>query len=190
MSLLTTSAGYKPFRYPWAYEAWKLQQQLHWLPDEVPLAEDVKDWKIKLSDKDKNLITQIFRFFTQADIDVNDCYMDKYARIFKPVEVKMMLSAISNIETVHIDAYSHLLDTLGMPESEYKAFMEYQQMVDKHEYTNQIGTDTPMGIAETLAVYGGFTEGLQLFASFAILLNFPRFNKLKGMGQIITWSVN
>ena len=43
-------------------------------------------------------------------------------------------------------------------------------------------------IAKTLAVFGGFTEGLQLFASFAILLNFPRFNKMKGMGQIVTWS--
>jgi ribonucleoside-diphosphate reductase beta chain len=44
-------------------------------------------------------------------------------------------------------------------------------------------------IAKTLAAFGAFTEGLQLFASFAILLNFPRFNKLKGMGQIVSWSV-
>ena len=40
-----------------------------------------------------------------------------------------------------------------------------------------------------MAVFSAFTEGLQLFASFAILLNFPRFNKMKGMGQIVTWSV-
>jgi ribonucleoside-diphosphate reductase beta chain len=44
-------------------------------------------------------------------------------------------------------------------------------------------------IARTLAAFGAFTEGLQLFASFAILLNFPRFGKMKGMGQIVTWSV-
>ena len=43
-------------------------------------------------------------------------------------------------------------------------------------------------IAKTVAVFSAF-EGLQLFASFAILLNFPRHNKLKGMGQIVTWSV-
>jgi ribonucleoside-diphosphate reductase beta chain len=41
----------------------------------------------------------------------------------------------------------------------------------------------------TMAVFSAFTEGLQLFASFAILLNFPRHNKMKGMGQIVTWSV-
>jgi ribonucleoside-diphosphate reductase beta chain len=44
-------------------------------------------------------------------------------------------------------------------------------------------------IAKTMALFGAFTEGLQLFASFAILMNFPRFNKMKGMGQIVTWSV-
>ena len=49
-------------------------------------------------------------------------------------------------------------------------------------------TKTKVNIAKTLAIFGGFTEGLQLFASFAILLNFPRFNKMKGMGQIVTWS--
>jgi ribonucleoside-diphosphate reductase beta chain len=44
-------------------------------------------------------------------------------------------------------------------------------------------------IAKTMAMFGAFTEGLQLFASFAILMNFPRFNKMKGMGQIVSWSV-
>jgi ribonucleoside-diphosphate reductase beta chain len=53
----------------------------------------------------------------------------------------------------------------------------------------QWGVDTKEDIAKTLAVFGAFTEGLQLFASFAILLNFQRFNKMKGMGQIVTWSV-
>ena len=189
MSLLDANPVYKPFSYPWAYDAWKLQQQLHWLPQEVPLADDVKDWKYNLSPGEKHLLTQIFRFFTQADIEVNNCYMKHYSQVFKPTEVQMMLSAFSNMETIHIDAYSHLLDTIGMPEAEYQAFMKYKQMKDKYDYMQRFGVKTPRDIALTLAVFGAFTEGLQLFASFAILLNFPRFNKMKGMGQIITWSV-
>ena len=51
------------------------------------------------------------------------------------------------------------------------------------------GIDKDEDIARTLAMFGGFTEGLQLFASFAMLMNFPRFNKMKGMGQIVSWSV-
>ncbi|MGD9967745.1 MAG: ribonucleotide-diphosphate reductase subunit beta [Hyphomonadaceae bacterium] len=187
--LRTPSIGYKPFRYPWAYEFWRRQQQVHWVPEEVPLGEDVKDWASKLNDQERNLLTQIFRFFTQADVEVNDNYMERYARVFRPTEIKMMLSAFSNIETVHIAAYALLLETIGMPETEFQAFMEYQALRDKHDYMQKFGVETDADILRTVAMFGAFTEGLQLFASFAMLMNFPRFNKMKGMGQIVTWSV-
>ena len=189
MSLLKAKSVYKPFAYPWAYDAWLTQQRIHWLPEEVPLADDVKDWQAKLSDGEKNLLTQIFRFFTQSDIEVNNCYMKHYANVFKPTEVQMMLAAFSNMETIHISAYSHLLDTIGMPEAEYSAFLHYKAMRDKFDVMQRFDTSSVHNTALTLAVFGAFTEGLQLFASFAILLNFPRFNKMKGMGQIVSWSV-
>jgi ribonucleoside-diphosphate reductase beta chain len=187
--LLTPSRAYKPFRYPWAYDFWKRQQQTHWIPEEVPLGEDCKDWASKLNDQERNLLTQIFRFFTQSDIEVNDNYMERYGRVFKPTEVKMMMAAFSNMETVHIAAYALLLETIGMPESEFGAFLEFQAMRDKHDYMSKFGIETEADVARTLAMFGGFTEGLQLFASFAMLMNFPRFNKMKGMGQIVSWSV-
>ena len=187
--LLTSNPVYKPFRYPWAYEAWLQQQRIHWLPEEVPLADDVKDWQKNLTQSERNLLTQIFRFFTQADVEVNNCYMKHYSQVFKPTEVLMMMSAFSNIETVHIAAYSHLLDTIGMPEIEYTAFLKYKEMKDKYDYMQSFSVANKTEIAKTLAAFGAFTEGLQLFASFAILMNFPRFNKMKGMGQIVSWSV-
>ncbi|MFZ4763084.1 MAG: ribonucleotide-diphosphate reductase subunit beta [Alphaproteobacteria bacterium] len=188
-NLLKGNHVYKPFKYPWAYEAWLMQQRIHWLPEEVPLADDIKDWRHKLSESERNLLTQIFRFFTQADVEVNNCYMRHYSRVFAPTEIQMMLAAFSNIETVHIAAYSHLLDTIGMPETEYSAFLHYKEMKDKYDYMQGFNVDSKEDIALTLAVFGAFTEGLQLFASFAILMNFPRFNKMKGMGQIVSWSV-
>ena len=189
MSLLEERLVYKPFKYPWAYEAWLKQQRIHWLPEEVPLAEDVKDWEKNLTPPEKNLLTQIFRFFVQADVEVNNCYMKHYSRVFKPTEVQMMLGAFSNTETIHIAAYSHLLDTIGMAEVEYSAFLEYEAMKDKFDYMRLWGVDSKEDIAKTLAVFGAFTEGVQLFASFAVLMNFPRHNRMKGMGQIVTWSV-
>ncbi|MBV8593038.1 MAG: ribonucleotide-diphosphate reductase subunit beta, partial [Caulobacteraceae bacterium] len=187
--LLTASFAYKPFRYPWAYDFWKRQQQVHWMPEEVPLGEDCKDWAAKLNDRERNLLTQIFRFFTQSDVEVNDNYMERYARVFKPTEVKMMLAAFSNMETIHIAAYALLLETIGMPEAEFGAFLELEAMKAKHDYMANFGIASHGDIARTLAMFGGFTEGLQLFASFAMLMNFPRFNKMKGMGQIVSWSV-
>lgn len=186
---MTSSHSYKPFRYPWAHDFWKKQQQVHWMPEEVPLGEDCKDWATKLNDQERNLLTQIFRFFTQSDVEVNDNYMERYARVFKPTEVKMMLSAFSNMETIHIAAYALLLETIGMPDSEFSAFMEYEAMKAKHDYMQEFGVETNEDILRTLAMFGAFTEGLQLFASFAMLMNFPRFNKMKGMGQIVSWSV-
>ena len=187
--LLTPSFAYKPFKYPWAFEYWKRQQQVHWMPEEVPLGEDLKDWAGKLNDRERNLLTQIFRFFTQSDVEVNDNYMERYSRVFKPTEVKMMLAAFSNMETIHIAAYALLLETIGMPDAEFTAFLDYQAMRDKHDYMQEFGVKSHADIARTLAMFGGFTEGLQLFASFAMLMNFPRHNKMKGMGQIVSWSV-
>jgi ribonucleoside-diphosphate reductase beta chain len=187
--LLIPSGSYKPFRYPWAIEFWRRQNQIHWMPEEVPLGEDCKDWATKLTDSERNLLTQIFRFFTQSDIEVNDNYMERYGRVFRPTEIKMMLSSFSNMETVHVAAYALLLETIGMPDSEFSSFMEYQAMKDKHDFMQTFGVDSHEDVARTLAMFGAFTEGLQLFASFAMLMNFPRFNKMKGMGQIVSWSV-
>jgi len=180
---------YKPFRYPWAFEAWQMQQRIHWLPDEVPMSDDLKDWSKKLTVAEKNLLTQIFRFFTQMDIGVNNCYMQYYGRLFQPIEIRMMLSAFSNIETVHIQGYSYLLETLGIPEVEYQAFLEYKAMSDKWDLMQNFGGESLQEIALTLAHFSGFGEGVQLFASFVMLMNFPRFNKMKGMGQIVSWSI-
>lgn len=187
--LMLPSKTYKPFRYPWAIEFWRRQQQIHWMPEEVPLGEDCKDWAHHLSDAERNLLTQVFRFFTQSDVEVQDNYLERYALVFKPTEIKMMLAAFSNMETVHIVAYALLLETLGMPDSEFAAFMDYEAMRDKHDFMQEFGVANEGDILRTLAMFGGFTEGLQLFASFAILLNFPRHNKMRGMGQIVSWSV-
>ncbi len=190
MSLLDTRDYYKPFDNPWMFDYYSQQNQMHWFPEDVPLHNDVKDWK-DLGESEKNLLTQIFRLFTQSDVDVSSGYVDRYMKIFKKPEARMMMGAFNNMESIHQHAYSLLLDTVGMPEVEYKAFSEYEAMADKHEYVDSVrvtkGDKT--SIAKALAIYSAFTEGLQLFSSFIILLNFPRFGKMKGMGQIITYSI-
>ena len=190
MSLLATRDYYKPFDYPWMFDYYSQQNQMHWFPEDVPLHNDVKDWQ-SLDDNERNLLTQIFRLFTQSDVDVSSGYVDRYMRIFKKPEARMMMGAFNNMESIHQHAYSLLLDTVGMPEIEYKAFAEYEAMADKHEYIDNVKVTKgdKRSIAKALAVYSGFTEGLQLFSSFIVLLNFPRFGKMKGMGQIITYSI-
>ena len=190
MSLLATRDYYKPFDYPWMFDYYSQQNQMHWFPEDVPLHNDVKDWQ-SLDDNERNLLTQIFRLFTQSDVDVSSGYVDRYMRIFKKPEARMMMGAFNNMESIHQHAYSLLLDTVGMPEIEYKAFAEYEAMADKHEYIDNVKVTKgdKRSIAKALAVYSGFTEGLQLFSSFIVLLNFPRFGKMIGMGLLITYSI-
>jgi len=182
---------FKPFNYPWAYDAWLKHEQSHWLHTEVPMLEDVQDWKKKLTVEEKQFLTHIFRFFTQGDIDVAGGYVNNYLPHFPQPEVRMMLAGFAAREALHIAAYSHLIETLGLPESMYNQFLEYQEMKDKHDYVLEISSKngTTESTATHIAVFSAFTEGMQLFSSFIMLLNFPRNGKMRGMGQIVTWSI-
>lgn len=180
---------FKPFQYPWSYEAWLQHEQSHWLHTEVPMIEDVKDWKNNLSDKERHFLTQIFRFFTQGDISVAGGYVKNYLPVFPQPEIRMMLLGFAAREALHIAAYSHLIETLGMPEATYNEFLEYSAMKEKHDYVESFIAQDETTIAQQIAVFSAFTEGMQLFSSFIMLLNFPRHGKMKGMGQIISWSI-
>ena len=178
MSLFKERVHYKPFEYEWAFEAYDMQQKMHWLPSEVPLHEDVRDWNSKLTKQEKNLINQILKFFTQGDVDIAQAYLDNYIPKFKPPEIRMMLSAIATSEANHAHSYSLLNDTIGLPESDYKAFQEYKEMSDKHNYLFDSKGKGISGLAREIACFSAFGEGLQLFASFVMLLNFQRFGKM------------
>ena len=188
-SLFEPREYYKPFEYPKAYEFYEMHEKMHWVPTEVPLHQDVLDWKNKLTDPERHFLTAIFRLFTQSDVDVAGAYANKYIPLFPKPELRMMLLSFAAREAVHIQAYSHLIDTIGMPESTYKQFMEYEAMREKHEFIEGfMGTDEKQ-IVQQIAAFSAFTEGMQLFSSFIMLLNFTRFNKMNGMGQIIAWSI-
>jgi len=176
---------FKPFKYPWAYDAWLQHEQSHWLHTEVPMSEDVKDYK-KLSSNEQEFLTKILRFFVQGDLDIGSGYHDHYIPVFKQPEVRMMMSGFAGREALHVAAYAHLIETLGLPESTYNEFLQYKEMVEKHDYINNLSA-APM--AEKIAAISAFGEGMQLFSSFVMLLNFARNGKLKGLGQIIAWSI-
>ena len=166
-------------------------EQSHWLHTELPMLEDEKDWKKKLKPEEKKFLTHIFRFFTQGDIDVAGGYVNNYLPYFPQPEVRMMLLGFAAREALHIAAYSHLIETLGLPDTTYNEFMEYAAMKEKHDYILNISgqNTTKENTATHIATFSAFTEGMQLFSSFIMLLNFPRHGKMKGMGQIVTWSI-
>lgn len=188
MSLLQPSKTYKPFLYPWAVELAKKHEEIHWIEDEAELSEDVQDWKTKLSEDEKEFITQVLRLFTQSDVQVGENYHELLIPRFKNNEVRNMLSSFASREAVHQRAYALLNDTLGLPDEEYHKFLEYKEMADKIDFMKEGDCNSKTGLALALA-QSVFNEGLSVFASFVMLLNFQRFGKMKGMGTIVEWSI-
>jgi ribonucleoside-diphosphate reductase beta chain len=166
----------------------KKHEEIHWIEDEAELSEDVQDWKTKLTAEEKEFITQVLRLFTQSDVQVGENYHELLIPKFKNNEIRNMLSSFASREGVHQRAYALLNDTLGLPDEEYHAFLEYKEMADKIEFMSKGNISNHTGLALALA-QSVFNEGMSLFASFVMLLNFQRFGKMKGMGTIVEWSI-
>ena len=189
MSIFDQAVSLRPMKYDWAFDYFRTHEQMHWTVEEIPLHEDIKDWRLRMTPDEINLCTQILRFFTQGDVDVAQAYYDKLIPNFRRPELRMMMGSFANREGTHIDGYSMLIETLGMPEVEHLAFLNIPAMADKHNYMEQFDITDVRSVAKAIAAYNGFTEGLQLFSSFAMLLNFQRFGKMKQMCTVVEWSI-
>lgn len=187
MGMTNRRSTYAPFEYPQAHEYWLKQQQAHWLHTEISMAGDVQDWSTSLSASEKNVVGNILKGFTQTEVIVNDYWGRRVSKWFPKPEIAGMAAAFANMETIHAAAYSLLDESLGT--GNYTAFLDEPSAEAKISNLISTSANDARGIAKSLAVFSAFAEGVQLFSSFAVLMNFSRFNKLKGVGQIVAFSV-
>jgi ribonucleoside-diphosphate reductase beta chain len=183
---------YKPFEYPQAADYWMKQQQAHWLPSEVPMMSDINDWKQNLTKTEKNIIGSILKGFAQTETVVNDYWSGLVTKWFRKPEIIAMATTFGAFETIHAEAYSLLNEELGL--DDFSEFLEDETTMAKIENLMSVrdsfnGERNWHEIAKSLAVFSAFTEGVNLFSSFAVLLSFKMRNKLKGVGQIVEWSI-
>jgi ribonucleoside-diphosphate reductase beta chain len=187
MSLIKERNYYKPFEYQTAFEFYKDQHRAHWLADEIPLASDLNDWKLKLSETEKNLIGNILKSFAQTEVHVNDYWSSKVSQWFPKPEIVAMTSTFGAFEAIHAEAYARLNEELGL--DDFQAFLEDEAAKNKIERLLETKSETLEEKAQSLAIFSAFTEGVNLFSSFAILMSFQLRNLMKGTGQIVEWSV-
>jgi len=178
---------YKPFEYQDAFDFYKNQHRAHWLADEVPLASDLNDWKLKLNESEKNLIGNILKSFAQTEVHVNDYWSTKVSIWFPKPEIQAMARVFADFESIHAEAYARLNEELGL--DDFKAFLEDETSKNKIERLIEVPGNTIEEKAVSLAIFSAFTEGVNLFSSFAILMSFQLRNLMKGTGQIVEWSV-
>lgn len=183
---------YKPFEYPEAFDFWMKQQQAHWIHTEVPMMSDVNDWKQNLNNTEKNIVGSILKGFAQTETVVNDYWSGLVTKWFRKPEIVAMAVTFGAFETIHAEAYSLLNEELGL--DDFSEFLEDEATMAKIEAIMNV-RDSHNGEpdwherAKSLAVFSAFTEGVNLFSSFAILLSFKMRNLLKGVGQIVEWSI-
>ena len=178
---------YKPFEYQDAFNFYKDQHRAHWLADEVPLASDLNDWKLKLTEPEKNLIGNILKSFAQTKVHVNDYWSTKVSIWFPKPEIQAMARVFADFESIHAEAYARLNEELGL--DDFQAFLEDETSKNKIERLIEVPGTTIEEKAVSLAIFSAFTEGVNLFSSFAILMSFQLRNLMKGTGQIVEWSV-
>lgn len=190
MSGLTEySKTYKPFAYPDYVNKAIEHDKSHWGEWEADLQEDVRQWKMgEITQDEKYHITSILRLFTQSDVVVGGSYVDVFLPRIKNNEARMMLLSFAQRESIHQRAYALLNDTLGLAEEEYASFMKYQELSDKVEFMQKFDPDTKEGFGRALA-RTVCNEGLSLFSAFVMLLNYQRQGKMKGMCEIVEWSI-
>lgn len=186
-SLLSPRATYAPFEYQQAYSYWELQQQSHWLHTEINMSSDISDWKMNLSEAEKQVIGQVLKGFTQSEVFIQEYWSQMVAKWFKKPEIQMMSAAFASMESVHAVSYAYLNQSLGL--EDFSAFLHEPTAKAKIDRLITTKGKSKEEIARSLAIFSAFNEGVSLFSSFAILLNFSRFNKLKGVGQIIGFSI-
>ena len=183
---------YKPFEYPKAFDYWLKQHQAHWLHTEVPMMSDVNDWKQNLNENEKNIIGSILKGFAQTETVVNDYWTGLVTKWFRKPEVIAMATTFGAMETIHAEAYSLLNEELGL--DDFSEFLEDETTMAKIETLMNVRDSFNGEVdwherAKSLAIFSAFTEGVNLFSSFAVLLSFKMRNKLKGVGQIVEWSI-
>jgi ribonucleoside-diphosphate reductase beta chain len=187
MNITEPRLWYKPFEYQQAFDFYKDQHRVHWLADEVPLASDLNDWKLKLNESEKNLIGNILKSFAQTEVHVNDYWSTKVSMWFPKPEVQAMARVFADFESIHAEAYARLNEELGL--DDFKAFLEDETSKAKIDRLVETPGESLEERALSLAIFSAFTEGVNLFSSFAILMSFQLRNLMKGTGQIVEWSV-
>lgn len=188
MSLLVESVVYTP-KYPVFVEITEKHERAHWGTWEVKLDQDVQDWQLgRITDVEKKFNTTVLRLFTQSDLVVGGLYYDALIPFIKNSEARDMLGSFASREGTHKRAYALLNDTLGFGEDFYSEFLQYDAMKDKVEFMAEVDTSSVEGVIRSLPKQG-LTEGLCLFASFAMLLNNVRNGKLNGQGDVVQWSI-
>ena len=191
--MLEPRQAFKPFEYPEVQSFVDGIQSTYWIHSEIEFSRDLHEFKTELSDTERYIIGTILKTFAQTEVHVADEFWSRMGDYLPKPEIYLLCATFTENEFRHAMAYDKLNEVLGL--TDYATFLEDEVAVERLENLMKIrkdhkGNPSVRDICRTLAVFGGFTENVNLFSQFAILRSFSANgrNLLTNIGNIIDWS--
>jgi ribonucleoside-diphosphate reductase beta chain len=178
----------KPYEYPQLYEYVPAIRHSYWIHSEFNFTSDIQDFKSRLSAPEQSAIKNTMLAISQIEVAVKSFWGDLYHRIPKP-EIGSVGSTFAESEVRHADAYSHLLEILGL-NSEFKALKKKPAIMKRVQYLETAlknsKSEDNKEYAEAILLFSLFIEHVSLFSQFLIIMAFNKHkNMLKGISNVV-----
>jgi len=178
----------KPYEYPELYEYVPAIRHSYWIHTEFNFTSDIQDFKTRLSDVEKSAIKNTMLAISQIEVAVKSFWGDIYQKIPKP-EIGSVGATFSESEVRHADAYSHLLEILGL-NKEFKDLKKNPVIMKRVRYLETAlansKSEENKEYAEAILLFSLFIEHVSLFSQFLIIMAFNKHrNMLKGVSNVV-----
>ena len=187
MSLFDERINLKPYEYPHLLEFKDAIRHSYWVHDEFNFEGDVQDFHVNCTDVERSVITKTMLAIAQIEVSVKTFWADLYHRMPKP-EIGAVGMTFAESEVRHMDAYSHLLDLLGL-DDEFERVEQIPAIADRIEYLNDyLGPEkgADRDFAFSILLFSIFVEHVSLFSQFLIMLSFDKHEKkFKGVANAV-----
>lgn len=187
-----------PMRYPWAREHYRNGIANTWVPEEIPMQDDIEQWKSAdaLTPTERRLILWNLGFFSTAEsLTANNIVLSVYNHVTNPEARQYMLRQAFE-EAVHTDTFIYACDSLGLdPDEIYGMYETIPSIREKDEFviglTKSVfdpgftteGTSNIQRFVHDLVGYYIIMEGIFFYAGFAMMLALKRKGKMVGIGE-------
>ena len=186
--LFTERVELKPYEYNEFLEYKDAIRQSYWVHDEFNFSGDVQDFKVNTTDVEKSIIRKTMLAISQIEVNVKTFWSEIFKQIPKP-EVGSVGHTFAESEVRHMDAYSHLLDILGI-EDDFSEITDVPAIQGRIEYLDECLEGAESGDKEeyiqSIMLFSIFVEHVSLFSQFLIMTSFDKYEKkFKGISNAV-----
>ena len=170
----------KPYEYPELYEYVDAIRHSYWIHTEFKFTHDIDDFHVRVTDVERSAIKNSMLAIAQVEVAVKTFWGDIYKKMPKP-EIGAVGATFAESEVRHMDAYSHLLEILGL-NNEFTKIKDIPALQERVTYLDKMvalsRTDENKQYAHSVLLFSLFIEHVSLFSQFLIILS---FNKHRSM---------